>query len=115
MFKQVEYVGFENHPELRAMAERATPILADEIRTFRDEVAVEWECHFEEPSAIELTLTLQLPIGSATTSRYLDQTDFQDDEEFRSCCRKVWWNLLDQIVDQRRVIWDEIIHQTVEV
>ncbi len=43
MFKSVEYVGFENQPELRAKAERAQSLLGEVIRSWRDEVTVWWK------------------------------------------------------------------------
>jgi hypothetical protein len=114
MFKSVEYAGFDDHPALRAEAERATLVLASEVGTWHDRIEVEWEARPDNPKGLELTLALDLPIGSGTGSRFIPIGEFADDDLLRHRLRGVWDRALGGILEKRKKVWDEILHQPAE-
>src|SRR5213075_1660396 len=93
MFKSVEYVGFEDRPDLKAKAEQLAPVLAGELLRWRENVEVRWapaSC-----GAIELTLSLTLAegIGGSQTGTF-EPDGFLDPRLVRTRCRDVWSDLL---------------------
>lgn len=111
MFKRVEYVGFDGRPDLRLLAERGTKQLGSVIRTWRDRTVIVWEAQPENPAGAELTLKVELPIGSGTASRFIPATDFADEDRLRSRCGGVWDRALGDLLEKRKPVWDEIINQ----
>ena len=102
MFKSVEYAGFEDKPELRALAERATAVLANEIRTWREDVVVKWKPSQEPERIIDLTLSLTLPNGvSATHTGTFTHVNFARAVDEASRCRWVWMDLLGLLLEQQ--------------
>ncbi|MCI0702434.1 MAG: hypothetical protein L0241_15230 [Planctomycetia bacterium] len=100
MFKSVEYVGFEDKPELRARAAELTPLLAKEIQTWREDVVVRWSPSQEPDGIIDLTLSLTLPNGvSATHTGTFRQADFARPPDAMSRCRWVWMDLLGKLIE----------------
>jgi hypothetical protein len=98
MFKSVEYVGFEAHPELRALAERGTAALAGEIGTWRDRVAVRWSPG--APDALEMALALELPNGVAgERTGMFTPDDFARDAATAARARRIWSDLLGDLLD----------------
>lgn len=94
MFKKVEYVGFEGKPELKARAEQLTPVLASEIRRWRENVEVRW-APAVVGTGLELTLSLTLAEGLAGShTGTFEPEDFTEDWLVRSRCRDVWSDLL---------------------
>jgi hypothetical protein len=113
MFKSVEYTGFDGLPGHLRLAERGTQILASEIGgTWHDKVEVVWEAH---PVGAKLTVTLTLPTGIGTGSRFIPESDFADEDLLRSRCRSAWSRALDDLLDKRKAAWDEMIRQPAEV
>jgi hypothetical protein len=115
MFNSVTFEGFDGRPDLRAIAERITPILADEVSDFHSDVAIVWKPGPNALSPLCLSMTLTLPAATATYSNAILSEDLNDEEELRSRYRKVWRGVLDRYLDQRRRAWDEIIRTPVEV
>lgn len=119
MFKQVEYVGFEGQPELRARAETLAPVLAGEIHSWRDDVEVKWSPAPEQPrGSVKLTLSLSLPNGvSETHSGTIAPADLVNDSRSASRCGRVWYDLLGSVVRQldRRVEASLLELETAEV
>ena len=103
MFKSVEYAGFESHPELRATAERLTPVLANEIRTWRDEVRVRWRPHPNPATGVlDLTLELTLPNGVTESRRgTFSSEDFERPSWLENRCRRVWSDVLGGLIAQQ--------------
>jgi hypothetical protein len=101
--KSVDYAGFGDHPELRPYADRAMQLLSGEINSWRDRVSIVWEAHLQSPNvaAIKLELSLDLPNATGTATRFLPLALFDDDEEVRSQCRRVWGHVLDQVIEQQ--------------
>lgn len=103
MFKSVEYAGFDGRPELKAKAEQLTPVLADEIRSWRDQVEVTWRPAGPDPaSGLELSLSLSLPNGSGGATGHVRARDLAPGEEgwLRSALRGVWMDALDVLIAQ---------------
>src|SRR5208282_3044036 len=100
MFKCVEYSEFDGKPELKQMAERATDVLSGVIRSWRDEVQVNWRPSPGHDSALELTLALDLPNVSRTAVGIISRKDFESDEEasLRMDLREVWLDVLDLVI-----------------
>lgn len=98
MFKSVEYVGFENRPDLRALAERGTAALAGEIGTWRDRVVARWSPG--APAGLQLALSLELPNGvpGARTITFAPE-DFARDDASAARARRVWSLLLGDLLD----------------
>jgi hypothetical protein len=95
MFKKVEYAGFDGHPELKAKAEQLTPVLADEIRRWRDDVEVRWAPAPADGGGLELTLSLTLTEGiSGSQTGTFVPDDLTEAWLVRSRCRDVWSDLL---------------------
>ncbi|VTT96807.1 unnamed protein product [Gemmataceae bacterium] len=117
MFKSVEYAGFESHPELRATAERLTPVLGNEIRTWRDQVSVEWRPGPDAmPGSLELTLTLTLENGVAgEASGTFTSDDLGEAWLERSRCRWVWDGLLEVLLDKQHQRTEEYLSAPAEV
>ena len=94
MFKKVEYAGFEDKPELKAKAEQIMPVLAGEIRRWRENVEVLWT-PVPARGALELTLSLSLAEGIAgSQTGTFEPNDLTEDWLIRSRCRDVWSDLL---------------------
>jgi hypothetical protein len=103
MFKSVEYAGFDGQPDLKAKAEQLTTVLANEIRTWRDDVEVRWSPH-SDPAAgvLDLTLSLTLENGvSGTQTGTFTMTDFERESWLASRCRRVWSDLLGVLLEQQ--------------
>ena len=116
MFKKLEYIGFDGHPDLLALAEGATPLLADEVRTWRDEVEVSWEAA-PDPSptrGVYLELRLKLPTSTGIVRRLLTVSDFADERRARAACRSIWGRLLDKHLEQHRERLREYLTEPVE-
>ncbi|MCE9564708.1 MAG: hypothetical protein K8U57_21965 [Planctomycetes bacterium] len=102
MFKNVEYADFDRQPELEAKARELTPILANEIRTWREDVSVRWSPHKDSSSGVlDLTLSLALPNGVAEmrTGTLLAE-DFERERRLASRCGQVWSDLLGGLIGQ---------------
>src|SRR5438067_830491 len=100
MFKKVEYVGFEGRPELKAQAEQLMPVLADEIRRWRDDVEVAWSPH-PGTGDLDLMLSLTLPTGvSATNTGTFTPADLANGLRRASRCGWVWSDLLGLLSSQ---------------
>gem|GEM_PF-93077 len=98
MFKTVEYVGFESHPDLKAKAEQLTPVLANEIRASRD-VEVLWTPQPNDPDR-NLNLTLSRTLTNGVQGSALGTFTPDDLGEAwltRSRCRAVWSDLLEDL------------------
>jgi hypothetical protein len=110
MFKTVEYVGFDGHPELRARAEQATRLLGNEITSWRDEVEVVWS---PAPGGVgELSLALSLALGNGVSASALGtfgSADFADDDRVADRCGRVWMDLLG-ILSRRQMcrVWEAV-------
>jgi hypothetical protein len=117
MFKSVDYTGVEGNPELRAKAERATAALGDVIRTWREEVAVNWKPAAPDSSAaLELGLSLALSNAAGRASGRVRPWTFEPGEEgeLRSDLRGVWLNLLALLSTQQMSRLDEILREPAE-
>jgi hypothetical protein len=117
VFKSVEYTGFENRPELRATAERLTPVLANEIRRWRDQVSVEWRPGPPDAgTGLDLSLALALwnTSGSATGLVPPETLAHGRDGEIRSDMRGVWLDLLAQLSQQQMERLEEMDREPVE-
>ncbi len=116
MFKNVEYAGFEGHPELKAKAEQLTPVLANEIRRWQEDVVVQWKPH-PNPTAGVLDLTLSLTLPNGVTGAYtgtFTRKDFEEDWLQRSRCRQVWGDLLGVLLDEQHKRVEESLLETAE-
>ncbi len=101
MFKQVNYLGFEGQPELRAKAEQSTGVLAGEVHTWRDDVEVRWEPSNGREKGLDLTLSLALANG-VTDSRTGTIASRDLDRPFRLAnrCNQIWRDLLGKVIRQ---------------
>jgi len=117
MFKTVQYVGLDDKPELKARAQRATELLGGVIRSWRDEVAVDWKAAAPGPAAtLELSLSLSLPNASAQATGRVREWTFEpgEDGELRSDLRSVWLDLLSLLGTEQMRRLDEILREPVE-
>lgn len=116
MFKKVEYVGFENEPDLKAKAERATEMLGGVMRSWRDDVWVSWKPSPFGSGALELALSLTLSNASGTATGRVREWTFESGEEgeLRSDLRSVWLKLLSLLGGQQVVRLEEILREPVE-
>ena len=116
MFKSVEYAGFDGNPELKVKAERATAILGEVVRAWRDEVTVRWE-PAPPGTAAELELALALALwnaAGAATGRVRGWTFEPEEEgELRSDLRGVWLMLLSSLGGQQMSRLDEMLREPV--
>jgi hypothetical protein len=115
VFKSVEYVGFDGHPELKAKAEEAVATLGREVGTWHDQVEVECEAYPDNPVGVEMSVTLTLPIGTGRGTRFLPLADFADPSVLASRCGGIWDRTLGSLLEKRKHVWDEIINQPAEV
>lgn len=115
MFKSVEYTGFEGEPELLRLVGIAAALLPGEIRSFREDVRVNWTAHPGPPTAVELTLTLELLDLTGRGRRRMAVADFADEELLRSRIRQAWLDATGEFLEQRRLVWDELLREPVEV
>lgn len=103
MFKNIDYTGLKGQPELQHLAEQATTVLANLIRTWRDEVIVTWRSAPTGSDAVlELTLNLEMSNTVHSASGLLRRKDFANgkEERLRMSLRDVWLDLLDIMIDQ---------------
>jgi hypothetical protein len=103
MFKSVEYAELQNHPDLKAKAERATAALGGVIRSWREAVDVSWRPPASDSgAALELTLALSLPEAAASAAGGIRGRAFEPGEEslLRIDLREVWLNVLDSLIAQ---------------
>jgi hypothetical protein len=117
VFKSVEYVGFEDKPELRALAEQATPVLGALIRSWRDEVAVTWRpAPHDSRHLLKLTLSLTLRDSTGSATGGIRNWVFEPGEEgeLRSDLREVWLDLLAILSKQQVKRLDEMLREPVE-
>jgi hypothetical protein len=115
MFKSVEYAGFEGRPELRALAERTTAVLADEIRTWRDQVSVVWGPGQGAQPPINLTMRLTFPDVTVSTRWAFHTSDFTNEDSLRVRCRRAWRTLLDRLTEYDSKRFDALSRLPVEV
>ncbi|MBA4067007.1 MAG: hypothetical protein C0501_25515 [Isosphaera sp.] len=118
MFKSVEYAGFDGRPELRAKAERLTPVLGEVVKAWRDQVEVTWRPAPPEDSrtALELTLSLALwnAAGSATGAVRRKALEPGEEGDLRSDLRWVWMDLLAVLSDRQMERLDEYLREPLE-
>jgi hypothetical protein len=115
VFKSVEYVGFEDQPDLKAKAERLTPVLANEVRTWRDDVQVRWNPPANPTGVLDLNLSLTLPNGvSGSATGTFRPTDFERESWLASRCRQVWSDLLGVLLRQQDERSKEYLLQSAE-
>jgi hypothetical protein len=117
MFKNVEYIGFEDKPDLKAKAEQLTSILAGEIHRWRDDVEVRLS---SPPGSVadplELTLSLTLPNGvSAMHSGTFVDGDFASERRAARRCRRVWSDLLGILLEKQHERIEESILEASEM
>lgn len=117
MFKSVEYVGFEGHPELRATAEQLTPVLSDVVGRSRDEVEVTWSPQPSDPRRnLNLTLARTLPNGvSGSALGTVTPADLAEEWLTRSSLRDVWSDLLEELSRRLRERVEEGLSEMTEV
>ena|SRR5579872_6039407 len=115
MFKSVVYSGFEGRPELKLAAGKAISVLAGETQSWHDNIEVVCKAHADKPTGIEFCLTLNLPAGSGRGSQYLSAKDMEDQERLLRYCRDVWDQALGDYLKKRKPVWDEMVHQHVEI
>lgn len=112
MFKKLEYAGFDQHPQLRAIAEQGTRILLGEVSPdLQDYVDVTWQAYPDAPAAVELDLSLVLPTGTGTARRLMPVGEFEDEGLLRSRCRAVWDRALGAYLEKRKSVWDELLRE----
>ena len=99
------------------MAERATGVLSGVIRSWRDEVQVNWRPSSSNGSSLELTLGLDLPNVSQTAVGLLSRKDFEPGEEelLRMDLREVWLDVLDLVIAKISAEVEESLANPVEV
>jgi hypothetical protein len=116
MFKNVEYVGFERQLELKAKAERLTPVLAGEVGGREGEIEVRWAPHSDPHTGVlDLTLSRTLENGvSATHTGAFATGDFARDWDLRWRCRRVWDDLLGVLLDKQHQRVQEAILEPTE-
>jgi hypothetical protein len=118
VFKRVEFKGFEGLSELLHQAERATTVLGDVIRSWRDEVEVIWRpAPLNSGAILEVTLSLTLWNASDSATNFIPSRDFDpgEDAALRSDLRDVWSKLLAQLSDHQMKRLDEILREPAEV
>ncbi len=104
MFKSVEYRDFEGCPQLQSVAQKATRLLSGEVRSWRKDVVVIWQNTSNAKMPLELRLELALENGVAASAHGAFQTDeILDDDNLRSRGRRIWVELLDQIIEKLMV------------
>jgi hypothetical protein len=116
MFKKVEYLGFDELPELRAKAEELTRVLANAIHRWRGEVEAQWSpAPRFQAGVLELTLSLALPNGvSATFAGIFTKEDFEEPWLQRSRCRQIWGDLLGVLLDEQHKRVEQSLLEAVE-
>ncbi len=115
MFAEVEYYGFDGRPDLRALAEAGTRLLADETGAeWQDRIGVRWAVLPARPE-LELAVTLTLPAQVGVGRQTASAADLADPERFRDWVRRGWTRALDNYLDRRKPAWDEVIRQPYEV
>ena len=115
MFKSVEYVGFENDAELALLVRRLMPVLEDEIRTWKDDIAVRWCSETQATSSgVRLDLTLTLNDKTVSANRLISNHDLHDDAEARYQIRRVWVSVLDRYLETSLQRLRESLLQPVE-
>ncbi len=119
MFKSVEYVGFDDKLELRQSVERVLSLLTEEIGSdWHDSVRVVWRTTTApSPSTVVLSLTLQTSIGSGSGTTSIARNLFHpgEEQELRSRLRRVWIDVLDRFLEQRKKVWDDYLREPVGV
>jgi hypothetical protein len=113
MFKKVEYCGFDKKPELRQLARKAVTVLEKEIDSWQDKVEVVVKALEENPIAVEIFLTLILPVDSGIGFRVLSVKELENPETLLRYCRDVWDQALGSYLEKRKLVWDEIVRQPV--
>lgn len=83
-------------PELKARVEQLTPVLADRIRRWRDDIVVTWSPEPSDPvNCLNLTLVMSLPNGvTGSVMTTFTPVDLADEGRTRRLCRDVWADLL---------------------
>ena len=117
MFKKVEYVGFDRSAELKMKAEQLTPVLASEIHRWKEDVEVRWSPN-PVPSAesLNLSLSLALPKGvSESAFGAISPKDLSEDWRVRSRCRRVWSDLLGELLKKQDERVKELLFESAEV
>ena len=114
MFKKVEYCGFDKKPELRQLAGKVVTVLEEEIHSWQDKIEVVLKVLEENPIAVEIFLTLILPVGSGIGLRVLSVKELENPETLLRYCRDVWDQALGSYLEKRKPVWDEVVHQPVE-
>lgn len=115
MFKNVEYAGFDGHPELKSLADRAVAMLASIVRDWDVRIAIELEAYADQPEGVEIAATLELPAASGKGSRFLTRNELENTELLESRCRAIWGRTMDGYIERRKPVWDEIVNQPAEV
>jgi hypothetical protein len=118
MFKSVEYVGFEDRPDLLEQAERATAMLVDEIQAWRDDVTVVWyPATTEKDESLGLTISLLLPETLEVATGVIPGQDFESGDEvwLRSRLRGVWMDLLNGLISRKLHCLAEFLREPAEV
>jgi hypothetical protein len=101
MFKSVDYSEVEGSPDLKAKAQQLLPVLANEIRTWRDNVEVRWTPHTGPDGVLDLTLSLTLENGvSETRTGVIRLKDFDRESWLASRCGRVWSDVLGGLINQ---------------
>ena len=115
MFRGAEYAGFDARPDLRRLAEQSTTLLANELSRFSGELSAGWEYDGRHPEGLQLVLDLELPAASGRGVRLIPLPAFGDEQELRSQFRRTWELASRSYLEKRRVVWDQLINQPVEV
>jgi hypothetical protein len=119
MFKSVEYIGFDEQPELKMRAEQLTLVLASEIHRWREEVGVRWSPDPADPAGtLNTTLSLTLPNGGVSGSAFgiFSRKDLAEDWRLRSRCRGIWSDLLGGLLkEQDERVKESLIEELKEV
>lgn len=115
MFKNVEYSGFEGHPDWLLLAERGTALLRDEIRSMWESVTVGWGVRNGPAAALAVTTTLDLPIGIGRGARVIPVAEFTDEGLVRSRLRAAWDQTLGNLLEKRKPVWDELLREPVGI
>lgn len=115
MFAKVEYDGFDGRPDLRALAERGTGLLTEEVGPeWHEKLTVAWVA---PPGRAELTLTvtLRFPHEIGVGTQTAPATGLADPEQFRFWLGRVWMKATGDYLNRRKPAWDAIINESVEV
>ncbi|MBX9580770.1 MAG: hypothetical protein K2X87_10725 [Gemmataceae bacterium] len=113
MFKKLEYLGFRDHPDLLVLAERATSLLADEIRSWREDVEVTWDAA-PQSGSVFLELRLALLDWTGIVRRLMGSGDFADERRIRAACRDAWGRLLDKFLARTKDRLTQFLAEPVE-